>query len=107
MPTKSLWTDRPDDWLSAPSEAPSEPSPAPAQPLPRRRRRRALPATALAVLVTAGAATGYAVGAGGDGPATSAARLPASGGTLAATQINKIYARAGEAVVSVQANGGS
>ena len=107
MPIKSLWTDRPDDWLSAPAEAPPEPSPEPAPPRPRRRRRRALPATALAILVTAGAATGYAVGAGGDAPAQGAARLPASGGTLAATQINKIYARAGEAVVSVQANGGS
>jgi putative serine protease PepD len=107
MPIKSLWTDRPDDWLSAPAEAPPKPSPEPASPRPRRRRRRALPTTALAVLVTAGAATGYAVGAGGDAPATSAARLPASGGTLAATQINKIYGRAGEAVVSVEANGGS
>src|SRR4051794_31987986 len=107
MPIKSLWTDRPDDWLSAPAEAPREPTPEPAPQRPRRRRRRALPATALAVLVTAGAATGYAVGAGGDTPTHSAARLPAAAGTLAPTQINKIYARAGEAVVSVQTNGGS
>ena len=108
MPIKSLWTDRPDDWLSAPAETPSPtPPPAAEPPRPRRRRRRALPATALAVVVTAGAATGYAVGAGGDAPAESAARLPASGGQLAPTQINTIYAQAGEAVVSVQANGGS
>jgi len=108
MPIKSLWTDRPDDWLSAPAETPPASPPPAADPPPRpRRRRRALPATALALVVTAGAATGYAVGAGGDAPAESAARLPASAGTLAPTQINTIYARAGEAVVSVQAGGGS
>ena len=109
MPNKSLWTDRPDDWLSAPAEthARSTPSrrhaaaatPAPARsPRARRdgagrhrgrgRRRRLQPRTS-------------------DAPTQSAARLPASTGTLAPTQINKIYAKAGEAVVSVQANGGS
>jgi putative serine protease PepD len=107
MPIKSLWTDRPDDWGAAPAEALPGTAPEPAAPPSRRRRRRALPATALAVLVTAGAATGYAVGAGGDAPTQSAARLPASGGTLAPTQINKIYARAGKAVVSVQTDRGS
>ena len=109
MPIKSLWTDRPDDWLSAPAEAPSATPPPASEPAPRprRRRRRALPATALAVVVTAGAATGYAVGAGGDAPAESAARLPAAAGKLAPTEINTIYARAGKAVVSVQAGGGS
>jgi putative serine protease PepD len=107
MPIKSLWTDRPDDWRAAPAEALPGTAPEPAAPPSRRRRRRALPATALAVLVTAGAATGYAVGAGGDAPTQSAARLPASGGTLAPTQINKIYARAGKAVVSVQTDRGS
>jgi putative serine protease PepD len=107
MPIKSLWTDRPDDWGAAPAEALPGTAPEPAAPPSRRRRRRALPATALAVLVTAGAATGYAVGAGGDAPTQGAARLPASGGTLAPTQINKIYARAGKAVVSVQTDRGS
>jgi putative serine protease PepD len=107
MPIKSLWTDRPDDWRAAPAEALPGTAPEPAAPPSRRRRRRALPATALAVLVTAGAATGYAVGAGGDAPTQGAARLPASGGTLAPTQINKIYARAGKAVVSVQTDRGS
>jgi putative serine protease PepD len=107
MPIKSLWTDRPDDWRAAPAEALPGTTPEPAAPPSRRRRRRALPATALAVLVTAGAATGYAVGAGGDAPTQGAARLPASGGTLAPTQINKIYARAGKAVVSVQTDRGS
>jgi putative serine protease PepD len=107
MPIKSLWTDRPDDWGAAPAEARPGTAPEPAAPPSRRRRRRALPATALAILVTAGAATGYAVGAGGDAPTQSAARLPASGGTLAPTQINKIYARAGKAVVSVQTDRGS
>ena len=62
---------------------------------------------ACAVAVSAVAAAGYAFGAGGDSPAGTAARLPASGGQLPATQINTIYARAGEAVVSVQAGGGS
>jgi putative serine protease PepD len=108
MPIKSLWTDRPDDWLSAPAEAPSTPRrPEPAPSPTPRRRRRALPATLCAVAVTAIAGAGYAVGAGGDAPAGSTARLPASGGTLAPTAINKIYAKAGEAVVSVQAGGGS
>ena len=93
MPTKSLWTDRPDDWLSAPAETPATPPPATPPPRARRRRRRALPATALAVVVCAGAATGYAVGAGGDTPAQSTARLPASTGRLAPTDINTIYAR--------------
>jgi putative serine protease PepD len=107
MPIKSLWTDRPDDWRAAPAEAPAGTAPEPAAPPSRRRRRRALPATVLAVLVTAGAATGYAVGAGGDAPTQTVARLPASGGTLAPTQINKLYARAGKAVVSVQTDRGS
>jgi putative serine protease PepD len=109
MPIKSLWTDRPDDWLSAPAESPPEPPPPAGEsaPRPRRRRRRALPATACAIAVTAVAAGGYAIGAGSDAPPQSAARLPASGGQLAPTQINTIYARAGEAVVSVQAGGGS
>ncbi|MEA2316324.1 MAG: hypothetical protein QOD44_513 [Solirubrobacteraceae bacterium] len=109
MPIKSLWTDRPDDWLSAPAESPPEPPPPAGEPAPRprRRRRRALPATACAIAVTAVAAGGYAIGAGSDAPPQSAARLPASGGQLAPTQINTIYARAGEAVVSVQAGGGS
>ena len=107
MPIKSLWTDRPDDWLSAPAETPSA-TPPPTEPLPPpRRRRRALPATAAAIAVTAIAGAGYAIGAGSDAPAETAARLPASAGTLAPTQINTIYARAGEAVVSVQAGGGS
>jgi putative serine protease PepD len=108
MPITSLWTDRPDDWLSAPAEAPPATAPPAAEPAPRPRRR-ALPATACAVAVSAVAvaAAGYHLGAGGDAPAERAARLPASGGQLAATQINTIYARAGEAVVSVQAAGGS
>jgi len=109
MPNKSLWTDRPDEWLSAPAETPpAPPRPAATPPPPRpRRRRRALAATALALVVTGGAAAGYGLGAGTDAPAQSAPRLPASSGTLAPTDINKIYAKAGEAVVSVQANGGS
>jgi putative serine protease PepD len=109
MPIKSLWTDRPDDWLSAPAEAPPPEPPPATEAAPRAgRRRRALPATMCAIAVGAVAAAGYAVGAGGDAPAAeSAARLPASGGQLAATRINSIYARAGEAVVSVQAGGGS
>ena len=108
MPIKSLWTDRPDDWLSAPAESPRDAAPPTPEPAPRaRRRRRALPATAAAVAVSAIAAAGYAAGAGGDAPAESAARLPASGGQLAPTEINRIYARAGEAVVSVQAGRGS
>jgi putative serine protease PepD len=109
MPIKSLWTDRPDDWLSAPAETPPAATPPAAEPppRPRRRRRRALPATAAAVAVSAIAVAGYAVGAGGEAPADSAASLPASTGKLAPTQINTIYARAGEAVVSVQAGGGS
>ncbi len=108
MPTKSLWTDRPDDWLSAPAEtppAPPRPAATPPPPRPRRRGRRALAATALAVVVAGGTAAGYNLGS--DAPTQSAARLPASTGTLAPTEINKIYAKAGEAVVSVQANGGS
>ena len=108
MPIKSLWTDRPDDWLSAPAEEPPAAAPPAAEPSPRpRRRRRGLAATVTVVAVTAFAAAGYAVGAGGDAPAQSAARLPASTGKLAPTEINTIYARAGEAVVSVQAGGGS
>jgi putative serine protease PepD len=109
MPIKSLWADRPDDWLSAPVETPPATAPPAAEPTPRppRRRRRALPATACAIAVSAIAAAGYAVGAGSEAPAESAARLPASAGRLAPTQINTIYARAGEAVVSVQAGGGS
>jgi putative serine protease PepD len=109
MPIKSLWTDRPDDWLSAPAETPPATTPPAAEPppRPRRRRRRALPATVAAVGVSAFAVAGYAVGAGGDAPAESAARLPAATGKLAPTEINTIYARAGEAVVSVQAGGGS
>ena len=110
MPIKSLWTDRPDDWLSAPAETPSDTPPPAAEPSPRpsrRRRRRVLPAAACALAVTAIAAGGYAAGAGGDAPAQSAAQLPASAGKLAPTRINTIYAKAGKAVVSVQTGKGS
>ena len=110
MPTKSLWTDRPDDWLSAPAETP-RPHPVPPprrRRRARRRRRRALPATALAVVVCAGAADRLRR-RGRRRHARPERRAPARLHRHASPrrEINTIYAKAGEAVVSVQTNGGS
>ncbi len=67
------------------------------------------PAAAIAcALALGGVGTGgYLLGINDDARPATAAALPAASGRLAATSINDIYARAGEAVVSVQASGAS
>jgi len=109
-PAPSLWTDRPDDWQSAPDapEAATVPPFRDPPSAPRRgfgRRQAALAATA-ALALTGGA---YAAGAelGGGGSARTAAALPAVGGTLAPSRINDLYAKASKGVVSVQVERGS
>ncbi len=110
MPTTSLWTDRPDDWLSAPDEAPTAampPAPEPPRQPPRSRRRRPLAIAACAVVLSGVATGGYLVGTDSAAQPETTAALPVSGGRLAATQINTIYAKASKAVVSVQTGRGS
>jgi putative serine protease PepD len=102
--TRSLWTDRPDDW---PAAADGEPAPAgpPSAPPRRRSRRRPAAAVALSTLALAGAyAAGTEIGGSGDGGSGPAATqsIQAAGGRLAPTAISTIYAKASKGVVSVQ-----
>jgi putative serine protease PepD len=103
--TRSLWTDRPDDW---PAAADGEPAPAGPPPAPPRRRSRRRPAAAVALstLALAGAyvaGTEIGGGSGDRGTAPAATQsLQATGGRLAPTAINTIYAKASRGVVSVQ-----
>jgi putative serine protease PepD len=106
--TRSLWTDRPDDWPDADGE-PAHAAPAPA---PRRRRRVRAPAavalSALALALAGAYVAGTEIGGtpGGGSAAVGAQRLPAAGGQLTPTAINTIYAKASKAVVSVQVRTG-
>jgi putative serine protease PepD len=108
---RSLWTDRPDHWLSAQPEAPArprrDPDPGPPPPPPRRRGRRVLTAGLLTLAATGVAGGAYVAGSesGGD-DGSDVAALPASAGTLKPTDVGTIYARASEAVVSVQVRSG-
>jgi len=106
-PIKSLWTDRPDDWLSAPDAPEASPPPATnAAPPPGRPRRRGRAAVAvLAAAVLGGGA--YVAGAADDpGAPSRAAALPAASGQLAPSQINAIYAQASKGVVNVRVSSG-
>ena len=107
MPNKSLWTDRPDDWLSAPAETPPAAAPparragaravAAAAPSPRRRPRRGRRRRRRRL---------FHRSRGTRPPrAPRACRPPPA--ARPDRRSTTIYARAGEAVVSVQTNGGS
>jgi putative serine protease PepD len=111
MPTttpKSLWTDRPDDWLSAQAEEPTHVAPSAPPPSPRPRGRRALTAV-VAAIALAGGAGALVLDSRDDASTTTqaAATLPAASGRAAPTDVGSIYAKASKAVVSVQVAQGS
>jgi putative serine protease PepD len=111
MPTRppSLWTDRPDDWLSAADDAPGQVPPPGSgpPPAPAARRGRRPVVAGLAALALAGGLGGAYLAGAEDGDPARAAALPAATGTLQPTTTGAIYQRASAGVVSVQTGSGS
>ena len=99
---RSLWKDRPDDWLTTTDADDTGRDNPPPPPVRGRRGPRRAALIALVAVAVAGSASGaYVVGAK-EGDHAPAAAPRAAGGQLAPSQISAIYARASRGVVSVQ-----
>jgi putative serine protease PepD len=113
MPTEtpSLWTDRPDDWLTAPAAEPAAPPsdpapPRPRRPAPRRRRGRYVAGALAAVAIAGSGGAGFLLAGDEDAAPAPVAALPAAAGAVPATAAGTIYARASGAVVNIQVTSG-
>jgi putative serine protease PepD len=104
---RSLWKDRPDDWLST-TDADDAGHDSPSPPPVRRRRGRGRAALlALAAVAVGGSASGAYLAGANDGDHASAAAPRAASGQLAPSKISAIYARASSGVVSVHVRTGT
>ena len=101
--TRSLWTDRPDDWDEAVDGPPPPPPPPPAA---RRSRRPLAAALAVAALAVTGAGA-YAVGSAEEPAATAAPAAESAIAPTPKTDVGKVYAKVSAGVVSVRVGSGS
>jgi putative serine protease PepD len=104
---RSLWKDRPDDWLTTTdADDTGHDYPPPAAVRASRGPRRAALIALLTVAVAGSASGAYVVGSK-HGDSEAAAALRVAGGRLAPSQISAIYARASRGVVSVHVSTGT